>query len=49
MPGFLPAAQPRALTANAFWQVPAVPIRARQYMAVLDVEEFIFVDSQNKV
>jgi len=25
-----------------------VPIRCLQYMAVLDVEEFIFVDSQNK-
>jgi hypothetical protein len=25
-----------------------VPIRSMQYMAVLDAEEFIFVDSQNK-
>ena len=25
-----------------------VPIRSLQYMAVLDAEEFIFVDSQNK-
>jgi hypothetical protein len=25
-----------------------VPIRSLQYMAVLDTEEFIFVDSQNK-
>lgn len=25
-----------------------VPIRSMQYMAVLDLEEFIFVDSQNK-
>jgi len=50
VPGFLPAA-----TYNLAHTLLArsgtclfVPIRSLQYMAVLDREEFIFVDSQNK-
>ena len=47
---FLPAATynlAHTLLARA-GQCLFVPIRSLQYMAVLDAEEFIFVDSQNK-
>ena len=50
LPGFLPAATynlAHTLLARAK-QCLFVPIRSMQYMAVLDAEEFIFVDSQNK-
>jgi hypothetical protein len=50
LPGFLPAATynlAHTLLARA-GQCLFVPIRSLQYMAVLDAEEFIFVDSQNK-
>jgi hypothetical protein len=50
LPGFLPA-----VTYNLAHTLLAragtclfVPIRSMQYMAVLDADEFIFVDSQNK-
>jgi len=49
-PAFLPAATynlAHTLLARA-GQCLFVPIRSLQYMAVLDAEEFIFVDSQNK-
>lgn len=48
--GFLPAATynlAHTLLARA-GKCLFVPIRSLQYMAVLDAEEFIFVDSQNK-
>jgi hypothetical protein len=50
VPGFLPATTynlAHTLLARA-GKCLFVPIRALQYMAVLDAEEFIFVDSQNK-
>ena len=50
LPDFLPAATynlAHTLLARAGGCL-FVPIRSLQYMAVLDVEEFIFVDSQNK-
>jgi hypothetical protein len=50
LPAFLPAATynlAHTLLARA-GQCLFVPIRSLQYMAVLDAEEFIFVDSQNK-
>ena len=50
VPAFLPAATynlAHTLLARA-GQCLFVPIRSLQYMAVLDAEEFIFVDSQNK-
>ena len=50
LPDFLPAATynlAHTLLARA-GQCLFVPIRSLQYMAVLDAEEFIFVDSQNK-
>lgn len=50
LPGFLPAATynlAHTLLARA-GKCLFVPIRSLQYMAVLDAEEFIFVDSQNK-
>ena len=49
-PAFLPAATynlAHTLLTRA-GQCLFVPIRSLQYMAVLDAEEFIFVDSQNK-
>lgn len=49
-PAFLPAATynlAHTLLARA-GKCLFVPIRAMQYMAVLDAEEFIFIDSQNK-
>lgn len=49
-PGFLPAVTynlAHTLLARA-GKCLFVPIRSLQYMAVLDAEEFIFVDSQNK-
>lgn len=50
LPAFLPAATynlAHTLLARA-GHCLFVPIRTLQYMAVLDAEEFIFVDSQNK-
>jgi hypothetical protein len=50
LPAFLPAATynlAHTLLARA-GACLFVPIRKLQYMAVLDAEEFIFVDSQNK-
>jgi hypothetical protein len=50
LPDFLPAATynlAHTLLARA-GKCLFVPIRSMQYMAVLDAEEFIFVDSQNK-
>jgi len=50
LPDFLPAATynlAHTLLARA-GSCLFVPIRSMQYMAVLDAEEFIFVDSQNK-
>ncbi len=50
LPGFLPAATynlAHTLLARA-GKCLFVPIRSMQYMAVLDAEEFIFVDSQNR-
>jgi hypothetical protein len=50
LPAFLPAAiynLAHTLLARA-GNCLFVPIRSMQYMAVLDTEEFIFVDSQNK-
>ena len=50
LPDFLPAATynlAHILLARA-GSCLFVPIRSLQYMAVLDAEEFIFVDSQNK-
>ena len=50
LPAFLPAATynlAHTLLARASTCL-FVPIRSLQYMAVLDAEEFIFVDSQNK-
>ncbi len=50
LPDFLPAATynlAHTLLARAGTCL-FVPIRSMQYMAVLDAEEFIFVDSQNK-
>ena len=50
LPDFLPAATynlAHTLLARAGGCL-FVPIRSMQYMAVLDAEEFIFVDSQNK-
>jgi hypothetical protein len=50
LPAFLPAATynlAHTLLARA-GKCLFVPIRSMQYMAVLDAEEFIFVDSQNK-
>jgi len=50
LPGFLPAPTynlAHTLLARAGTCL-FVPIRNLQYMAVLDAEEFIFVDSQNK-
>jgi len=50
LPDFLPAATynlAHTLLARA-GKCLFVPIRSLQYMAVLDAEEFIFVDSQNK-
>ncbi|TXH74569.1 hypothetical protein [Thiobacillus sp.] len=50
LPAFLPAATynlAHTLLARAE-KCLFVPIRSLQYMAVLDAEEFIFVDSQNK-
>ncbi|HMM46728.1 MAG TPA: hypothetical protein PKC12_01960 [Thiobacillaceae bacterium] len=50
LPAFLPAATynlAHTLLARAGRHL-FVPIRNLQYMAVLDAEEFIFVDSQNK-
>ena len=49
-PAFLPAATynlAHTLLARA-GQCLFVPIRSLQYMAVLDAEEFIFIDSQKK-
>jgi len=49
-PGFLPADTynlAHTLLSRA-GKCLFVPIRSLQYMAVLDAEEFIFVDSQNK-
>jgi len=50
LPAFLPAATynlAHTLLSHA-GACLFVPIRSMQYMAVLDAEEFIFVDSQNK-
>jgi hypothetical protein len=50
LPAFLPAATynlAHTLLARAGTCL-FVPVRSLQYMAVLDAEEFIFVDSQNK-
>jgi hypothetical protein len=50
LPDFLPAATynlAHTLLARA-GKCLFVPIRSMQYMAVLDAEEFIFVDSQNR-
>lgn len=50
VPSFLPAATynlAHTLRVRA-GQCLFVPIRSLQYLAVLDAEEFIFVDSQNK-
>ncbi len=50
IPAVLPAATynlAHVLLARA-GQCLFVPLRSLQYMAVLDAEEFIFVDSQNK-
>lgn len=50
LPGFLPAATynlAHTLLARA-GKCLFVPIRSMQYLAVLDAEEFIFVDSANK-
>jgi hypothetical protein len=50
LPAFLPAATynlAHTLLARA-GKCLFVPIRSVQYMAVLDAEEFIFVDSQNR-
>ena len=50
LPDFLPAATynlAHTLLARAGTCL-FVPIRSMQYMAVLDAEEFMFVDSQNK-
>jgi hypothetical protein len=50
LPDFLPAATynlAHTLLARA-GACLFVPIRSMQYMAVLDAEEFIFIDSQNK-
>lgn len=50
LPAFLPAATynlAHTLLARA-GKCLFVPIRSLQYMAVLDIEEYIFVDSQNK-
>lgn len=50
LPAYLPAATynlAHTLLARA-GKCLFVPIRSLQYMAVLDAEEFIFVDSQNK-
>ena len=50
LPAFLPAVTynlAHTLLARA-GNCLFVPIRSMQYMAVLDAEEFIFVDSQNK-
>lgn len=50
LPSYLPAATynlAHTLLARAGGCL-FVPIRSMQYMAVLDAEEFIFVDSQNK-
>jgi hypothetical protein len=50
LPAFLPAATynlAHTLLARAGTCL-FVPIRSLQYMAVLDAEEFIFVDSQNR-
>lgn len=50
LPAFLPAASynlAHTLLARA-GKCLFVPLRSLQYMAVLDAEEFIFVDSQNK-
>jgi hypothetical protein len=50
LPAFLPAATynlAHTLLTHA-GNCLFVPIRSLQYMAVLDAEEFIFVDSQNK-
>ena len=50
LPAYLPAATynlAHTLLARA-GNCLFVPIRSLQYMAVLDAEEFIFVDSQNK-
>jgi hypothetical protein len=50
LPDFLPAATynlAHTLLARA-GACLFVPIRSMQYMAVLDADEFIFVDSQNK-
>ncbi len=50
LPDFLPAATynlAHTLLARA-GQCLFVPIRSMQYMAVLDAEEFIFVDSQKR-
>lgn len=50
LPAFLPAVTynlAHTLLARA-GNCLFVPIRSLQYMAVLDAEEFIFVDSQNK-
>jgi len=50
LPAFLPAATynlAHTLLARA-GKCLFVPIRSLQYLAVLDAEEFIFVDGQNK-
>jgi hypothetical protein len=50
LPAFLPAATynlAHTLLTHA-GQCLFVPIRSLQYMAVLDAEEFIFIDGQNK-
>jgi hypothetical protein len=50
LPAFLPAATynlAHTLLARA-GKCLFVPIRSLQYMAVLDTEEFIFIDSQNR-
>jgi hypothetical protein len=50
LPAFLPAATynlAHTLLTRA-GQCLFVPIRSLQYMAVLDAEEFIFIDSQNR-
>lgn len=50
LPDFLPAATynlAHTLLARA-GKCLFVPIRSMQYMAVLDAEEFIFIDSQNR-
>jgi len=50
LPAFLPAATynlAHTLLARA-GNCLFVPVRSLQYMAVLDAEEFLFVDSQNK-